>query len=59
VGLVERRTLLDRIAPVFDRALAEQLVDEFIAAERRYVQCDWKPAQLDGGLFCEVLARIL
>lgn len=27
--------------------------------ERRYIQRDWEPAELDGGQFCEVLARIL
>ncbi|WP_334826646.1 hypothetical protein [Nostoc sp.] len=27
--------------------------------ERRYIQRDWEPAELDGGQFCEILARIL
>lgn len=27
--------------------------------ERRYIQRDWGPAELDGGRFCEALARIL
>jgi hypothetical protein len=27
--------------------------------ERRYIQRDWEPAQLDGGQFFEILARIL
>lgn len=27
--------------------------------ERRYIQRDWEPTELDGGQFCEVLARIL
>lgn len=27
--------------------------------ERRYIQRDWEPAELDGGQFAEVLARIL
>ena len=27
--------------------------------ERRFIQSDWGPAELDGGQFCEVLARIL
>jgi hypothetical protein len=35
------------------------MVDEFVEMERRYIQSDWKPAELDGGRFCEALARIL
>jgi hypothetical protein len=35
------------------------LVDEFISEEKRFIQQDWEPSQLDGGQFCEVLARIL
>lgn len=27
--------------------------------EQRYIQQDWEPAELDGGQFCEILARIL
>ena len=34
-------------------------MDEFISLERRYIQRDWEPAQLDGGQFCEILGRIL
>ena len=34
-------------------------MDVFISLERRFIQRDWEPAQLDGGQFCEVPARIL
>ena len=27
--------------------------------EKRYIQRDWKPAELEGGRFCEALARVL
>ncbi len=27
--------------------------------ERRFIQRDWEPAELDGGQFCEVLARVI
>ena len=47
------------IAPPLDPALASQLLDEFVSSERRFIQRDWEPAQLDGGQFCEVAARIL
>lgn len=59
MGLVERGAMVQRIAPPLEPTLAEALVDEFVSAERRFVQRDWEPAELDGGQFCEVLARIL
>ncbi len=37
----------------------EALVTEFISLEKRYILRDWEPAELDGGQFTEVLARIL
>jgi hypothetical protein len=59
VGLVEKRQLLAEISPPFDNLLATQLIDEFISLERRYIQRDWEPAELDGGQFCEILGRNL
>lgn len=59
MGLVEKGTIIVRIAPPLDNVLATQLVDEFISMERRFIQRDWEPAELDGGQFCEVLARAL
>ena len=34
-------------------------MDEFISLERRFIQRDWEPAELDGGQFCEILGRII
>lgn len=59
MGLVEKRGLISQLSPPIDHLLATQLVDEFISMERRFIQRDWGPAELDGGQFCEVLARIL
>ena len=59
MALVDKSTLLARLAPPLDALLAEQLLAEFISLERRYVLRDWEPAELDGGQFAEVLARIL
>lgn len=59
MALVERNRLIERIAPPLDELLATQLVDEFISAERRYIQRDWGPSELDGGQFAEASARIL
>jgi hypothetical protein len=57
--LIERRSLVQRLAPPLDHLLVTQLLDEFVSMERRYIQRDWEPAELDGGQFCEALARIL
>src|SRR5947209_5968518 len=57
--LVNKATLVSQLAPPLDSQLAQQLVDEFVSQEKRFIQRDWEPSQLDGGQFCEVLARIL
>ena len=57
--LVDKATLLGQLAPPLDSQLAQQLIDEFISQEKRFIQRDWEPGQLDGGQFCEALARIV
>lgn len=57
--LVDKATLVAQLAPPLDPDLTKALVEEFISLERRFIQRDWEPAQLDGGQFCEVLARII
>jgi len=57
--LVDKATLVAQLAPPLDNGLTTSLIDEFISLERRFIQRDWEPAQLDGGQFCEVLARSL
>jgi hypothetical protein len=59
VALIEKNKILAEIAPPLNSALASQLLDEFVSSERRFIQRDWEPAQLDGGQFCEVAARIV
>jgi hypothetical protein len=56
--LVDKATLIGQLVPPLDPELAKALVDEFISIERRFIQRDWEPAQLNGGQFCEVLGRI-
>ncbi len=58
MALIDKATLIAQIAPPLDPILATQLVEEFIAAEQRFIQRDWEPAELDGGHFCEISARI-
>lgn len=57
--LVTTISLLKLVAPPLDEFLAEQLISEFVSVERRFIQRDWEPAQLDGGQFCEIAGRIL
>ena len=57
--LVNRNSLLSQLAPPLDSQLAQQLIDEFVSQERRFIQRDWEPSTLDGGQFCEVMSRIL
>jgi hypothetical protein len=59
MALVDKATLVKELSPPLDKDLSEALVDEFISLERRFIQRDWEPAQLDGGQFCEVLGRII
>jgi hypothetical protein len=59
MALIDKRKFVAELSPPFDHLLCTQLVDEFISAERRFIQRDWEPAELDGGQFCEILARIL
>ena len=57
--LVDKATLVAKLSPPLDQSLTKDLVDEFISPERRFIQRDWEPAQLDGGQFCELLGRIV
>lgn len=56
---IDKNTLLAPICPPLDQRLADQMIDEFISLERRYVLRDWEPATLDGGQFAEASARLL
>lgn len=59
MALVDKASLVRELSPPLDKPLSESLVEEFVSLERRYIQRDWEPAQLDGGQFCEVLARLI
>ncbi len=56
--LIEKKNLIAGLSPPIDHLLCTQMLDEFISSERRYIQRDWEPAELDGGQFCEIAARI-
>ena len=59
MALVEKARLLTKLSPPLDSALASQLLDEFISLEKRFILGDWEPAELDGGQFAEILARVI
>ena len=59
MGLIEKQNLVHSLSPPFDTTLTDLLIDEFVSMEQRYIQRDWEPAELDGGQFCEILARVL
>jgi hypothetical protein len=58
MALTEASKLAAAISPPIDSDFAQQLVAEFVSAERRYVLSDWEATELDGGQFAEILARI-
>lgn len=58
MALIEKQRLLSELSPPLDHLLCTQLLDEFISSERRFIQRDWEPGQLDGGQFAEIAARI-
>jgi hypothetical protein len=47
------------IAAVIDPSLAKQLVDSYTKMQQRYYAGDWQPSELDGGQFCEAIARAI
>ncbi len=47
------------ISAIIDPTLAQLLVDSYTNMQQRYYAGDWKPAELDGGQFCEAVARAL
>src|SRR5262245_47554486 len=57
--LIDTDSLVANLVPTLDSHLAKTLVEEFISLERRFIQRDWEPTELDAGQFCEVLSRIL
>jgi len=47
------------LVPPLDAQLSEQLLDEYMSLERRYVLSDYEPATLDGGQFVEAASRLV
>ncbi len=47
------------LAAIINPSLAELVVNSYLDMQRRYYASDWKPAELDGGQFCEAIARAI
>lgn len=56
---INRSTLEAQLALIIDPALARLVVSSYVEMQQRYFEGDWKPAELDGGQFCEAIARAL
>lgn len=59
MGLIEQSQLIKSLSPPIELSLSTKLVNEFVSMERRFIQRDWEPTELDGGQFAEIAARIL
>jgi hypothetical protein len=46
MAITNKAAILAALCPPLDNRLAEQLIDEFISLERRYVLREWEPATL-------------
>ena len=49
--------LAKELAQTIDPFLANTVIDCYIDMQQRFLAGDWQPAELDGGRFCEAVAR--
>ncbi len=49
--------LMREIATIVDTTFAQEIIDSYLEMQQRYHAGDWMPAELDGGKFCEAVAR--
>jgi hypothetical protein len=59
MALVDKEALLRDLTLRLDAVLTEQLIEEYISQEKRYILRDWEPATLDGGQFVEAAGRLV
>ena len=55
----DKQALIKELSPPLEKQLVQQLLDEFVSLEKRFVLRDWEPATLDGGQFSEAASRII
>jgi len=49
--------LTKELAQTIDPYLAHSVIDCYIEMQQRFLAGDWRPTELDGGRFCEAIAR--
>jgi len=53
----QKENLIKELSQIIDGSLGRQLVESYSEMQRRFLLQDWKPTELDGGQFCESIAR--
>ena len=56
---MDASAVLAQIAPPLDESLAKSMLSAFVEQEQRFLAGDFKPSTLDGGHFCEAVARLV
>ncbi len=51
--------LISELSTLVDSAFACEFVQSYIEMQQRFLAGDWKPSELDGGRFCEAVARAM
>ncbi|HEX6544561.1 MAG TPA: hypothetical protein VF040_22570 [Ktedonobacterales bacterium] len=54
-----RSALESDLSAIIGSALAKQIVGSYVEMQQRYTAGDWLPTELDGGHFCEAVARAI
>ena len=47
------------LARIIDPSVADLAVTTYLEMQQRYFVEDWQPTELDGGRFCEAVARAI
>src|SRR6476646_6033685 len=56
---VSQTSLKSDLTAIVGAEVAAQLIDSYAEMLRRFFAGDWKPSELDGGQFCEAVARAM
>lgn len=56
---ISRATLENDLTAIVGSTLSAQIIDSYVEMQQRYTAGDWLPTELDGGHFCEAIARAI
>ncbi len=51
--------LITELSTIVDPGLAKAVIENYVEMQKRFLAGDWKPAELDGGRFCEAVSRCI